>query len=93
MTLWERELTLGVGVDIVGVGVDIVGVGVDIVGGRVDTVGVASYQGLPRLPAFHTASDKSLGRPGYEATVGVGVDIVGVGVDIVRGGVDTGRGS
>ena len=34
---------------------------------------IASYPGLPRLtltltlPAFHTASDKSLGRPGYEA--------------------------
>ena len=31
---------------------------------------VSSYPGLPRLlslPAFHTASDKSLGKPVYEA--------------------------
>ena len=26
-----------------------------------------TFQNLPGLPAFHTASDKSLGRPGYEA--------------------------
>ena len=26
-------------------------------------------QNLPGLPAFHTASDKSLGRPGYEANI------------------------